>query len=161
MTGKPKIPTEIKKARGTLRKCRELENHMQVKKIETLPAAPEWLSEIGQEQFDIVVNQLNSLGMLYEVDLKLIEAYSNAMALHIESEQQLRKVGRIQVYRDNETGDIKHSQITPLQTISKQALELALKIATQFGLTPSARSKISAPIKSLEIKDNEFNFFND
>ena len=156
MTGRPKIPTEIKKARGTLRKCRELENPMQVKKIETLPAAPEWLSEIGQEQFDIVVNQLNSLGMLYEVDLKLIEAYSNAMALHIESEQQLRQVGRIQVYRDNETGDIKHSQ-----TISKQALESALKIATQFGLTPSARSKISAPIKSLEIKDNEFNFFND
>ena len=161
MTGRPKIPTEIKKARGTLRKCRELENPMQVKKIETLPAAPEWLSEIGQEQFDIVVNQLNSLGMLYEVDLKLIEAYSNAMALHIESEQQLRQVGRIQVYRDNETGDIKHSQITPLQTISKQALESALKFATQFGLTPSARSKISAPIKSLEIKDNEFNFFND
>ena len=59
----------------------------------------------------------------------------------------------------NDDGDIKHAQITPLQTISKQALESALKIATQFGLTPSARTKISAP--KLEIKDNEFNFFND
>ena len=159
MTGRKKIPTEIKKARGTLRKCRELENTMEVAKVNALPAAPKWLSKIGKEQFNIVVNQLNNLGMLYEVDLKLIESYANAMALHIESEQQLRKVGRIQVYRDNETGDIKHSQITPLQTISKQALESALKIATQFGLTPSSRTKISAP--KIEVKDNEFNFFND
>tara|TARA_Y100001963_G_C6724388_1_gene420709 strand:+ start:626 stop:1105 length:480 start_codon:yes stop_codon:yes gene_type:complete len=159
MTGRKKIPTEIKKARGTLRKCRELDNPMEVAKVNALPAAPKWLSKIGKEQFNIVVNQLNNLGMLYEVDLKLIESYANAMALHIESEQQLRKVGRIQVYRDNETGDIKHSQITPLQTISKQALESALKIATQFGLTPSSRTKISAP--KIEVKDNEFNFFND
>tara|TARA_R100000664_G_scaffold15934_1_gene24630 strand:+ start:948 stop:1424 length:477 start_codon:yes stop_codon:yes gene_type:complete len=158
MTGRKKIPTEIKKARGTLRKSRELENPMEVKKVEALPVAPKWLSKIGKEQFDIVVNQLSVLGMLYEVDLKLIEAYSNSMALHIESEQELRKVGRIQIYR-NDDGDIKHAQITPLQTISKQALESALKIATQFGLTPSARTKISAP--KLEIKDNEFNFFND
>tara|TARA_R100000655_G_scaffold94445_1_gene135865 strand:+ start:81 stop:557 length:477 start_codon:yes stop_codon:yes gene_type:complete len=158
MTGRKKIPTEIKKARGTLRKSRELENPMEVKKVEALPVAPKWLSKIGKEQFNIVVNQLSVLGMLYEVDLKLIEAYSNSMALHIESEQELRKVGRIQIYR-NDDGDIKHAQITPLQTISKQALESALKIATQFGLTPSARTKISAP--KLEIKDNEFNFFND
>ena len=159
MTGRKKIPSEIKKARGTLRKCRELENPMEVKKVDALPVAPTWLSAIGQEQFNIVVSQLNVLGMLYEVDLKLIEAYSNAMALHIESEQQLREVGRIQIYRD-EDGNPKHAQITPLQTISKQALESALKIATQFGLTPSARTKISAP-SNLEIKDNEFNFFND
>ena len=158
MTGRKKIPTEIKKARGTLRKSRELENPMSVKKVDGLPVAPKWLSEIGKEQFDIVVNQLNSLGMLYEVDLKLIEAYSNSMALHIESEQQLRQTGRIQLYRD-EDGNPKHAQITPLQTISKQALEAALKIATQFGLTPSSRTKISVP--KLEIKDNEFNFFND
>tara|TARA_R100000654_G_scaffold21267_1_gene42876 strand:+ start:53 stop:532 length:480 start_codon:yes stop_codon:yes gene_type:complete len=159
MTGRKKIPTEIKKARGTLRKSRELDNPMEVAKVSGIPAAPEWLSEIGKEQFNLVVNQLNDLGMLYEVDVKLIEAYSNSMALHIEAEQELRRVGRVMVYRDDE-GRPKHSQIVPMQTISKQALEQALKIATHFGLTPSSRTKISAPAK-LEIKDNEFNFFND
>ena len=157
MKGRKKLPSELKKARGTLRKSRELENPMEVKKVEIMPLASEWLSPIGKQEFNIVVNQLNSLGMLYEVDLKLIEAYSNSMALHIESEQKLREVGRIQVYKD-EDGNPKHAQITPLQTISKQALESALKLAIQFGLTPSARTKISSPQK-LEIKDNEFNFF--
>ena len=132
---------------------------MAVKKISGLPETPKWLSEIGQEQFDLIVNQLKDLEMLYHVDIKLIEAYANSMALHIESEQELRRVGRVMVYRDEE-GRPKHSQIVPLQTISKQALDTALKIAVQFGLTPSARTKISAP-KTLEIKDNEFNFFNE
>ena len=160
MKGRKKIPTELKKARGTLRKSRELDNQMEVKKVDSIPVAPDWLSDIGAEQFDIVVNQLNSLGMLYQIDLKLIEAYANSMALYIECEKQLRINGRIMVYRD-EDGNPKHSQIVPLQTVSKQALEQALKLAVQFGITPSSRTKISAPIKSLEIKDNEFNFFND
>ena len=77
----------------------------------------------------------------------------------IEAEQQLRKTGRIMIYK-NEDGDVKHSQIVPMQTISKQALESAIKISSLFGLNPAARTKISAPAK-LEIKDNEFNFFND
>ena len=159
MTGRKKIPTELKKARGTLRKSRELDNPMEVAKVSAVPAAPKWLSEIGKEQYDLVVKQLNDLGMLFQVDLKLIEAYSNLMALHIESEQSLRLHGRIMIYKDDE-GNPKHSQIVPMQTVSKQALDQAIKIAAHFGLTPSSRTKISAPAK-LEIKDNEFNFFND
>jgi len=159
MTGRKKIPTELKKARGTLRKSRELDNPMEVEKVSTLPVSPKWLSEIGKEQYDLVVNQLNNIGMLYQVDLKLIEAYANSMALHIEAEQELRRVGRIMVYKDDE-GRPKHSQIVPMQTISKQALDQAIKIASHFGLTPSSRTKITSPQK-LEIKDNEFNFFND
>ena len=158
MTGRKKLPTEIKKASGTLRKSRELDSPMEVKKTNGLPAAPKWLSKIGREEFNIVVKQLYNLDMLYDVDLKLIEAYSNSMALHIESEKKLREVGRIQIYRDNENGEIKHSQITPLQTISKQALENAIKISALFGLNPSARTKISSP-QRLTISDNEFNFF--
>ena len=159
MTGRKKIPSELKKARGTLRKSRELDNPMEVAKVSGVPNAPKWLSEIGREQYDLVVKQLNDLGMLYQVDLKLIEAYSNSMALHIEAEQQLRKVGRVIIYKDDD-GNPKHSQIVPMQTISKQALDQAIKIASHFGLTPSSRTKISAPAR-LEIKDNEFNFFND
>lgn len=158
MTGRPKIPTEIKKARGTLRKSRELDNPMTVKKID-IPDAPKWLSKIGKEQFKLVATQLHSIDMLCEVDVQLIVAYSNSMALHIECEQALRKNGRVMVYR-NDDGEPKHSQIVPLQAVSKQALEMCLKLASQFGLTPSARSKISAPAR-IEVKDNEFNFFND
>jgi len=114
------------------------------------------LSKTGKEQWVLVTNELFTLGMLYNVDLALVEAYCNSIALHLETEKILHETGRIQIYRD-EDGRIKHSQIVPLVTVSKQALSDAIKLATQFGFTPSARTKISAE-RPLENKD-EYNFF--
>ena len=156
MTGRKKIPTQLKKIRGTYAKSRELENEMKVEKVEQPPKPPNWLTKIGKEQWSIVTNELFALGMLHLVDLALVEAYCNAMALHLETEKVLHETGRIQIYRD-EDGRVKHSQIVPLVTVSKQALADAIKLATQFGFTPSARTKISAE-KPLQLKD-EHNFF--
>ena len=156
MTGRKKIPTQLKKIRGTYAKSREVENEMQVAKVEQPPKPPSWLTKTGKEQWVLVTNELFTLQMLHAVDLALVEAYCNAMALHIETEKVLHETGRIQVYRD-EDGKVKHSQIVPLVTVSKQALQDAIKLATQFGFTPSARTKINAP-QPTEIKD-EHNFF--
>jgi len=156
MAGRKKIPTKLKKIRGTLAKSREIENEMQVTPVSQPPMPPKWLSKIGKEQWVLVTNELFTLGMLYSVDLALVEAYCNSIALHLETEKILHETGRIQVYRD-EDGRIKHSQIVPLVTVSKQALSDAVKLATQFGFTPSARTKISAE-RPLENKD-EYNFF--
>jgi P27 family predicted phage terminase small subunit len=156
MAGRKKIPTKLKEIRGTLAKSREIENEMQVTEVSSPPKPPKWLSKTAKQQWVLITNELFNLRMLHSVDLALIEAYCNAIALHIETEQILQESGRIQIYRD-EDGRIKHSQIVPLVTVSKQALSDAIKLATQFGLTPSARTKISAE-RPLETKD-EYNFF--
>ena len=87
MTGRKKIPTQLKKIRGTYAKSRELENEMKVEKVEQPPKPPNWLTKIGKEQWSIVTNELFALGMLHLVDLALVEAYCNAMALHLETEK--------------------------------------------------------------------------
>ena len=94
--------------------------------------------------------------MLHQIDLRLIEAYCNAISLHIETEMMLREKGRIQVFK-NPDGTIKHTQSVPFQKIANDALDRALKLATQFGFTPSARSSISQP-KFIQ-QNNEYNFF--
>jgi len=86
-----------------------------------------------------------------------VEAYCNAIALHIEMEMMLQKEGRIQVYK-NEDGTIKHAQAVPYQKIANDALDRALKLATQFGLTPSARTAINQPV-IIQQNKNEYNFF--
>lgn len=154
--GRKKIPTKIKELQGTLKSDRVLENEMQVALVSSIPDAPSWLSPIGKEEWAKVCGELFGKQMLHHIDLSLIAAYSNAMALHIETEIMLRENGRISVYK-NDDGTIKHSQSTPFQKISNDALDKALKIATQFGLTPSARSSIQQP--NLIQQNNEYNFF--
>lgn len=154
--GRKRTPTKIKELQGTLKAERVLENEMQVSLVSEIPFAPEWLTEIGSQEWNNVCSELHGKGMLHHIDLRLIEAYCNAMALHIETEMMLRDKGRIQVFK-NPDGTIKHTQSVPFQKIANDALDRALKLATQFGLTPSARTTIQQP--TLIQQNNEYNFF--
>lgn len=154
--GRKKLPTKEKELRGTLKPSRVLENEMTVEVVSQVPEPPLWLSEIGKEQWNKVCNELHHKQMLHKIDLILIEAYCNSMSLHIETEMMLRKKGRIAVYK-NDDGSVKHTQSVPYVRIANEALSNALKIATQFGLTPSARSSIQQP--TLIQQNNEYNFF--
>ena len=153
--GRKKIPTKIKEMQGTSVPCRTLENEMKVDKIDQIPESPDWLSEIGKEEWVKVTNQLHNLQMLHQLDLRLIEAYCNEMSLYIETEQLLRNKGRIQAFR-NPDGTLKHTQAVPYQKIAKDALAAALKIATQFGLTPTARASINTPVTNLNTQINNY-----
>ena len=142
--GRKKTPTKIKEMQGTLEKSRTIENEMVVDLVTELPTAPEWLSEIGKEEWNKVTTQLFNLEMLYSVDLRLVEAYCNEIAIYIECEMELRKNGRIDNFT-NTNGDLVRSQAKPYLKIKNDALNNAMKLATQFGLTPVARASISAP----------------
>ncbi len=142
--GRKKLPTKIKEMQGTLDVSREVENEMQVDLVQQIPEPPELLSEIGKKEWYKVTNQLYNLNMLHNIDLRLIEAYCNEISLYIETEMMLREKGRIQVFKHPD-GTIKHAQAVPYQKIAKDALNTALKLATQFGLTPVARASISVP----------------
>tara|TARA_Y100000004_G_scaffold173316_1_gene211060 strand:- start:11970 stop:12446 length:477 start_codon:yes stop_codon:yes gene_type:complete len=154
--GRKKTPTKLKELRGTVRNDRLVQNEMQATLVLKIPDPPNWLSEIGQIEFKKVCTELYGKNMLHEIDLRLIEAYANEISLYIETEQLLREKGRIQVYK-NSDGTIKHAQVVPYVKVARDALNSAMKIATQFGLTPSARSSISAP--QINIQHNEHNYF--
>ena len=142
--GRKKTPTVLKEMYGTARADRVLENEMQVDLLSELPEAPNLLSEIGIAEWYKVTTQLFNLKMLHDVDQSLILAYCNEMSLYIESELELRQNGRIDNFK-NSNGDLVRSQAKPLVKVKNDALANALKLAVQFGLTPVARTNISAP----------------
>ena len=143
--GRKKTPTVLKEMYGTARADRVLENEMQVDLLSELPEAPDLLSEIGIAEWYKVTTQLFNLKMLHDVDQSLILAYCNEMSLYIESELELRQNGRIDNFK-NSNGDLIRSQAKPLVKVKNDALANALKLAVQFGLTPVARTNISAPV---------------
>lgn len=154
--GRKKIPTKLKELRGTTRPDRMVENEMVVSVVQEIPDPPEWLSVIGKNEWTKVCSELFGKQMLHEIDLRLIESYCNAMSLHIETEMMLREKGRIQIYK-NSDGTIRHAQSVPYQKIANDALDRALKIAREFGLTPSSRTSISTP--TINIQNNQTNYF--
>ena len=153
--GRKKIPSKIKQMQGTEKNCRVIENEMQVDLVSHIPKAPDWLSEIGKEEWKKVTNQLYNLEMLYSVDLKLIEAYCNEISLYIECEMKLRKENRIDEFK-NSQGDLLRSQASPLIKMKNDALANSLKLASQFGLTPVERASISAPIMNNNTQINNY-----
>jgi P27 family predicted phage terminase small subunit len=153
--GRKKIPTKIKEMQGTVEKSRTIENEMVVDQVSELPIVPEWLSEIGKSEFKKVTTQLFNLGMLYSVDLKLVEAYSNEISLYLECEMKLRTINRIDEFESSE-GIILRRQASPLLKIKNDALNNSLKLAAQFGLTPVARASIAAPVTSNNTQINNY-----
>jgi|TARA_R110001632_G_scaffold193165_1_gene314128 P27 family predicted phage terminase small subunit len=153
--GRKKLPTAMKEMQGTLEKSRVLENEMQVDLVSQLPEAPELLSTIGVEEWYKVTSQLFNLKMLHHIDLRLIESYCNEMALYIECESELRKNGRVDIFK-NTNGDIIRSQAKPYVKMKNDALNNALKLAAQFGLTPVARANISAPLTTNNTQINNY-----
>ena len=153
--GRKKIPSKLKEMQGTSVPCRIIDNEMVVDLVSDLPEAPEWLSEIGKEEWNKVSSQLFNIGMLHNVDLRLVEAYCNEISLYIETETMLRNKGRIQAFR-NSDGTLKHAQAVPYQKIAKDALNSAMKLATQFGLTPVARASIAAPTINKNTQINNY-----
>ena len=153
--GRKKIPTKIKEMQGTVEKSRTIENEMVVDQVSELPIVPEWLSEIGKSEFKKVTTQLFNLGMLYSVDLKLVEAYSNEISLYLECEMKLRTISRIDEFESSE-GIVLRRQASPLLKIKNDALNNSLKLAAQFGLTPVARASIAAPVTSNNTQINNY-----
>ncbi len=142
MAGRPPKPTALKKLEGTFRDDRVLKNEMMPAKIEFAPSAPTYLSRDAKREWKSVCNELIRLDMLHGVDLPLLSAYCQEMSNYIEAEKRLRKEGRTIEFRKQDGS--KYSMPSPWISIKNSALKNAQGLASQFGFTPAARTKIAA-----------------
>lgn len=155
--GRKPLPTEIKKLRGTDQPCRILDDEMAPPPISNIPAPPDGMRDIAKSEWYRIVGELSSLKILSNLDLALIEIYCNEYCVYLEMEQTLQKNGRVIFYKDKD-GHLLRAQAAPHQRIADRAVEKMLKIAAEFGFTPSARTRISAGLAALKDEEdaNEF-----
>ena len=82
---------------------------------------------------------LHRLGLLTKVDRAMLAAYCQAWGRHVQAEKILNQRGLTFVTPNG------YIQQRPEVTISRKALHTAKVLAAEFGLTPSARSRIEIP----------------
>jgi P27 family predicted phage terminase small subunit len=155
--GRKKIPTAIKKAQGTLVKSRTLENEMEVEQINFLPEAPDYLNDFGKLEWGSVAGELLQKNMLHLVDLSLLSAYCNEMGTYLECSEKIKKEGAVERTYDKD-GRLRASKTKPEVAMARNALDRALKIAVQFGFTPSSRASIPQP-ETPGNKAEDYDFF--
>lgn len=86
-----------------------------------------------------VAPYLHKLGLLTDLDLTTLAAYCEAWGRYVEAQEEYRQVGAlIQGYRGSLVKN-------PAAQIARDALADMLRLATEFGMTPSSRGRIHIP----------------
>ena len=134
--GRKPTPTAIKILHGNPGK-RPLNKHepMPEKKA---PTCPKWLDDEAKKEWKRLAPQMEQLGILTEADRTAFASYCQAYARWKEAEEFISQHGTIVKTPSG------YWQQVPQVSIAQTYLKIMNKIAEQFGLTPSSRSRIIA-----------------
>lgn len=102
-----------------------------------MPRAPHWLSEEAKREWRRVARQLHAIGLLTTLDGDALAMYCETLATWKRAEGQVRAKGEV-VKTTN--GNIIQN---PYLAIANRAKRDALVLMREFGMTPSARTRIS------------------
>lgn len=129
---KPK-PTAVKKLEGNPSGRPLNENEP---KPSGFAECPDWLEPDAKEEWNRLGGELKKLGLLTSADMAAFAGYCQAYARWKEAEQYLTTHGSVMTTASG------YKQQVPQVSIAQTNLKLVLKFCEQFGLTPSARSRI-------------------
>ena len=115
-------------------------NRAEAKPRRLLPRAPEHLDDEARAEWKRVSRDLYDAGLLTGVDRGALAAYCQAFSRWANAERRARELGAvIQTTQGNLVQN-------PWISIANRAMELMLKAAAEFGMTPSARSRVTAQV---------------
>ena len=141
---KPK-PTALKVLEGNPGK-RPLNNN-EPKPEKKSPKCPSWLEPEAKKEWRRMSKILEELGILTEIDASAFSGYCQAYARWKEAEEFLTKHGTI---FKTPSGYI---QQVPQVSIAQTYLKIMKDFCSEFGLTPSARSRIHAAVDKKDTED--------
>ena len=134
---KPK-PTAVKLLEGNPGK-RQLNIFEPVPdKAKKPPKCPEWLEEEAKAEWKRLAKNLFELGILTDLDAQAVASYCQAYARWREAEEFISLHGSIIKTKSG------YWQQVPQVSIAHSNQKIMMQAAAEFGLTPSARSRIIA-----------------
>lgn len=148
--GRPKKPTKLHVLNGNPSKLdleKRLKEEPQPGKfdLENLPDPPEWLDEEARAEWQRIVPELVTIGLFTKADVKALEAYCKTYSRWKELERQIDQLGTTFFKTPNG-----HLQALPQITNAHKYLNQCKSFMTEFGLTPSARGRMTLPSESDE-----------
>ena len=134
--GRKPTPTAIKELEGNPGKRKLNEN--EPKPAKKAPACPKWLEPEAKKEWRRLAKSMEQMGILTEADMTSFASYCQAYARWKEAEEFLTQHGTIVKTPSG------YWQQVPQVSIAQTYNKIMTKLATEFGLTPSSRSRIIA-----------------
>ena len=138
--GRPRKPTHLKKLSGTLQPCRT--NPNEPTPAVYLPTPPDWLSERAREYWGEIGAVLLAMRLTTIADGPALQLLTEALAEWAEARQIVHQQGLTYTTTSKMGEVIPHPR--PEVSMAADAWRRALRMLSEFGLTPASRSKVSA-----------------
>jgi P27 family predicted phage terminase small subunit len=116
----------------------------------SIPDCPPVLKRESKRMWVRLCAELDAMGLLYGCDWAMLTALCEAWGELIETTKELDRTGK------TITTPTGYVSMHPLVAIKNAAAERVVKISREFGLSPSARTRVQKP---QEPKKDEFDSF--
>jgi P27 family predicted phage terminase small subunit len=118
---------------------------------EGLPDCPEWLDDEAKAEWFRMAGVLHQMGLLTRADRSALAAYCVAYSRWVSAEAEVKKYGTVVL------SPVKKVPMkSPYLCVADQAMEAMRKFMTEFGLTPSSRSRIKVMDKAAADEFEQF-----
>jgi P27 family predicted phage terminase small subunit len=134
--GVPPLPTKMKLLKG-IRPDRI--NHSEPQPLPIKLEPPRHVIKEARKEWYRIVPMLDRMGVLGNVDTAALVVYCNTWARYMAVESLIRKGGMI---TSSEKGV--GIYVIPYIRISNECVRIMYRLLTEFGATPSSRSRIKA-----------------
>lgn len=145
-------PREMKIAAGTYRADRGPANPATPEK--GIPETPHQLRGKHKEAWETFALQLDDAGVLSKLDGPAVELLSNTYVLYIEAAQKVAELGPVWMQKGD--GGIPECTVNPYYKIMADEHVRLRQILSEFGMTPSSRSRIEKVPAAGEKKKTPF-----
>ena len=99
---------------------------------------PAWISKEGKAEWKRIAPMLARAGMLSKIDRAALAGYCSAWAMFAEAEKNVAKFSPVLVSKDG------NFYQNPWMAVRNKQMELMHRYLTEFGMTPSSRTRIKA-----------------
>ena len=164
--GRKPVPTALRKLRGNPSGRPLPEPGSEPTPKSEAPEMPEWIKndEIAVEEWHSIIKELEAVGLLNKLDHALIESWVVCYSRWVQNERKVLEKGTVvltgqkvttKTKRDGTVEETKSGgnvTTSPYLWVANKAWTQLLKLASEMGMTPSARSRISVKPKGKESK---------
>ncbi len=122
------------------------------------PDAPEWLDQEARAAWDRVVPLLEGMGVLTRIDGHALARYCRLWSRWRRAEAFIEEKGEMYPLRDD-AGKVKYFQQWPQVAVANKLAQQLTRLEGEFGMTPSARSRIQLVPAADERRTDKSKYF--